>query len=109
MLSIAEHQEMPKGEAAVMPVGSLSKPRRDRNLAARGRGQPKGRTTFKLMLTHGLLQFPRSTVLPGMLTSVEEYIAFFQSLGSKFLTDGDWSAKYKEWGARFITLKGRNF
>jgi hypothetical protein len=43
MQSVEEHQEIPKEEAAVMPIGELRKQRRDRNLAA-GRGQkPKGR------------------------------------------------------------------
>jgi hypothetical protein len=34
MQSTEEHQEIPKEEAAVMPVGGLMKRRRDRNLAA---------------------------------------------------------------------------
>jgi hypothetical protein len=40
--------------------------------------------------------------------SVEENIAFFRSLGSKFLTGGDWNAKHKEWRTRLITPKGKN-
>jgi hypothetical protein len=43
MQCVGEHQEVPKGEAAVMPVGRLRKRRRDRNLAS-GRCQNlKGR------------------------------------------------------------------
>jgi hypothetical protein len=38
-----EHQVAPKEEAAVMPVGGLRKRRRDRNLAAGPRQEPKGR------------------------------------------------------------------
>jgi uncharacterized protein (DUF885 family) len=34
MQSMEEHQDIPKEEAAVMPVGGLRKHRRDRNLAA---------------------------------------------------------------------------
>jgi hypothetical protein len=34
MQSVEEHQEVPKEEAAMMPVGGLRKRRRDRNLAA---------------------------------------------------------------------------
>jgi hypothetical protein len=47
--------------------------------------------------------------LPRYALSAEEYIAFFQSLASKFLTGGDWKAKYKDWGARLTTQKERNF
>jgi hypothetical protein len=43
MQSVEEHQEIPKEEAAVMPVGGLRKRRRDRNLATRRRQKPKGR------------------------------------------------------------------
>jgi hypothetical protein len=39
--SEAEHQEVPKEEATVMPVGGLGKRRRDRNLAAECRQKPK--------------------------------------------------------------------
>jgi hypothetical protein len=41
MQSVGEHQEVPKDEAAVMPVGGLRKRRRDRNLAAERRQKPK--------------------------------------------------------------------
>jgi hypothetical protein len=41
MQSMGEHQEVPKEEAAVMPVGGLKKQRRDRNLAAGHRKKPK--------------------------------------------------------------------
>jgi hypothetical protein len=44
MLSIEEHQEIPKGEAAVMPVGGLRKRRRVRNLATVCHQKPKERT-----------------------------------------------------------------
>jgi hypothetical protein len=37
MQSIEEHQEIPKGDAAVMPVGGPRKRRRVRNLAAERR------------------------------------------------------------------------
>jgi hypothetical protein len=40
---VEEHQEIPKEEAAVMPVGGLRKWRRDWNLAAGRRQKPKGR------------------------------------------------------------------
>jgi hypothetical protein len=40
---VEEHQEVPKKEAAVMPVGGLKKRRRDRNLAVVCRQKPKGR------------------------------------------------------------------
>jgi hypothetical protein len=43
MQSVEEHQEIPKEESAVMPVGGLRKRRRDRNLAAGRRQKPKGR------------------------------------------------------------------
>jgi hypothetical protein len=43
MQSVAEHQEVPKKEAAVMPVGGLRKRRRGGNLAAGLRQKPKGR------------------------------------------------------------------
>jgi myosin heavy subunit len=44
MRSMEEHQEIPKGEAAVMPVGGLRKRRRVQNLAAERRQKPKKRT-----------------------------------------------------------------
>ena len=34
MQSVVEHQEVPKGDASVIPVARLGKRRRDRNLAA---------------------------------------------------------------------------
>jgi hypothetical protein len=43
MQSVEEHQEIPKEEAASMPVGGLRKWRRDRNLAAGRHQKPKGR------------------------------------------------------------------
>jgi hypothetical protein len=43
MQSLEEHQEIPKEEAAMMPVGGLKKWCRDRNLAAGCRQKPKGR------------------------------------------------------------------
>jgi hypothetical protein len=43
MQSVAEHQEVPKEEAALMPVGGLRKRRRDWNLAAGCCQKPKGR------------------------------------------------------------------
>jgi hypothetical protein len=43
MQSGGEHQEVPKEEAAVMPVGDLMKQVRDWNLAAGRRQKPKGR------------------------------------------------------------------
>jgi hypothetical protein len=43
MQSVEEHQEIPKQEAAVMPIGGLRKRRRDRNLASGRRQKPKGR------------------------------------------------------------------
>jgi hypothetical protein len=43
MQSVEEHQEIPKEEDAVMPVGGLRKRRRDRNLAAGRLQKPKGR------------------------------------------------------------------
>jgi hypothetical protein len=43
MQSAEEHQEIPKEDAAVMPVGGLRKRRRDRNLAAGRRQKPKRR------------------------------------------------------------------
>jgi hypothetical protein len=44
MQSVGEPQEVPKGEAAVMPVGGLRKQCRDRNLAAERHQKPKERT-----------------------------------------------------------------
>jgi hypothetical protein len=44
----AEHREVPKEEAAVMPVGGLRKRRRDRNLAAERGQKPKARSRRKL-------------------------------------------------------------
>jgi hypothetical protein len=44
MQSTEEHQEIPKGEAAVMPVGEPRKRRRIRNLAAERRQKRKERT-----------------------------------------------------------------
>jgi hypothetical protein len=44
MQSVEEHQEIPKGEAAVMPVGGLRKRRRVRKLASERRQKPKERT-----------------------------------------------------------------
>jgi hypothetical protein len=44
MQSTEEHQEIPKGEAAVMPVGEPRKRRRVRNLAAERRQKRKERT-----------------------------------------------------------------
>jgi hypothetical protein len=41
MQSVEEHQQIPKEDAAVMPVGGLRKRRRDRNLAAGRRQKPK--------------------------------------------------------------------
>jgi hypothetical protein len=43
MQSIAEHQEVPKEEATLMPVGGLRKQCRDRNLTMGRRQKPKGR------------------------------------------------------------------
>jgi hypothetical protein len=43
MQSVEEHQEIPKEDAAVMPVGGRKKRRRDRNLAAGCRQKPKRR------------------------------------------------------------------
>jgi hypothetical protein len=43
MQSVEEHQEIPKEDATVMPVGGLRKRRRDRNLAAGRRQKPKRR------------------------------------------------------------------
>jgi hypothetical protein len=43
MQPVEEHQEIPKEEAAVMPVRGLRKRRRDRNLATERRQKPKGR------------------------------------------------------------------
>jgi hypothetical protein len=43
MQSTEEHQEIPKGEAAVMPVGEPRKRRRVRNLAAERRQKRKER------------------------------------------------------------------
>jgi hypothetical protein len=40
---VEEHQEIPKEDAAVMPVRALRKLRRGRNLAAGRRQKPKGR------------------------------------------------------------------
>jgi hypothetical protein len=47
MQSIEEHQEIPKGEAAVMPVRGSRKRRRVRNLAAERRQKLKERTRGK--------------------------------------------------------------
>jgi hypothetical protein len=44
MQSTEEHQEIPKGETAVMPVGEPRKRRRVRNLAAEHRQKWKERT-----------------------------------------------------------------
>jgi hypothetical protein len=44
MQSVAEHQENPKGETAVTPVGELRKWRRVQNLAAERRQKRKERT-----------------------------------------------------------------
>jgi hypothetical protein len=44
MQSIEEHQEIPKGEAAVMPVRGLKKCHSVRNLTAELRQKPKERT-----------------------------------------------------------------
>jgi hypothetical protein len=43
MQSVEEHQEIPKKEEAVMPVGGLRKRRRDRNLAWGCRQKSNGR------------------------------------------------------------------
>jgi hypothetical protein len=43
MQSVAEHQKVPKEEAAVMPVRGLRKRRGDRNLAVGHHQKPKGR------------------------------------------------------------------
>jgi hypothetical protein len=43
MQSVEVHQEIPKEDATVMPVGGLRKRRRDRNLAAGRRQKPKER------------------------------------------------------------------
>jgi hypothetical protein len=37
------------------------------------------------------------------MKEIRKYVRYFE-----FLTGGDWNAKYKEWGARLITPKGRN-
>jgi hypothetical protein len=50
MQSIGEYQEVPKEEAAVMPVGGLSKRNRDRNLATGHRQKPKGSIQASLVL-----------------------------------------------------------
>jgi hypothetical protein len=48
MQSIAEHQEVPKEEAAVMPVGGLRKWRRGQNLPMGRHQKRKGRIQAKL-------------------------------------------------------------
>jgi hypothetical protein len=44
MRTVGEHHEVPKGDAAVMPVGGLRKRRRVWKLAAEHRQKPKERT-----------------------------------------------------------------
>jgi len=45
---------------------------------------------------------------PRHAIPTNEYTTLFRSLGSQFLIGGDWNAKHIAWGARLITLKGRN-
>jgi len=55
-------------------------------------------------LTISAIYCPPRHVIP-----TDDYITFFQSLGSRFLIGGDWNANHTAWGARLITLKGRKF
>jgi len=45
---------------------------------------------------------------PRHIIPTDDYITFFQSLGSRFLIGGDWNVKHTAWGAILITPKGRN-
>ena len=45
---------------------------------------------------------PRHTI------SRDEYQEYFLTLGSHFITAGDWNAKHISWGSRLTTPKGRN-
>jgi hypothetical protein len=49
MQSVGKHQEVPKEEAAVIPVTGLRKQRRDQNLAMGRRQKPKGRIWASLV------------------------------------------------------------
>ena len=37
----------------------------------------------------------------------DDYIAFFQTLGNRFIAGGDYNAKHTDWGSRLISPKGR--
>ena len=38
----------------------------------------------------------------------EQFETFFQTLGSKFITDGNYNSKHTLWGSRLTTTKGRD-
>jgi hypothetical protein len=50
MQSVGGHQEVPKEEAAVMPVGGLRKRRRDRNMGAGAQPEAEGKDPGKLWI-----------------------------------------------------------
>lgn len=65
-------------------------------------------TTLKLealsrpMTIAAIYSPPRHTI------SRDEYQEYFLTLGSHFITAGDWNAKHITWGSRLTTPKGRN-
>lgn len=44
---------------------------------------------------------------PRHKISMDNYMAFFQHLGKKWIAGGDWNAKHPSWGSRLTTSKGR--
>jgi hypothetical protein len=44
---------------------------------------------------------------PGHAIKNEQYSAFINSLGHRFLVGGDFNAEHQYWGSRLINLKGR--
>lgn len=43
---------------------------------------------------------------PKHATKQEEFESYFESLGTRFISGGDFNAKHLQWGSRLMTSKG---
>jgi hypothetical protein len=94
MPSVGEHQEVPKEDAAVMPVGGLGKWRRDRNLASGRRQKPKGRIQASCESRR------KSTVAGRNMTRRATVVWHKRNLSRKIWTQG------KCWPRKRLTAAG---
>lgn len=44
---------------------------------------------------------------PRFVVSEDQFSEFFNSLGERFIADGDYNAKHTHWGSRLLTPKGK--